>query len=133
MATLENVHLAITPLTTKPGYSQIAYSYELHPSELDCAEKREYTVKTDLWGEDLIDDDVLAWGKDEHKVRFDDSRPCETIKVERVFEIETKVLDEDLFGDDEVYIIVEASSGLGSDAAGEDPIMGRSNTVIGDF
>lgn len=133
MATLENVRLAITNLTTKPGYSQIAYSYELHPSELDCAEKREYTVKTDIWGEDLIDDDVLAWGKDEHKVKFDDSGPCKPILVERVFPVETKVLDEDLFGDDEVYVIVEAGSGLGPDAAGEDPVFGRSNTVVGDF
>lgn len=81
----------------------------------------------------MIDDDILAWGKDEHKVKFDNSRPCESIKVERAFEVETKILDEDLFGDDEVYMIVEASSGFGTDAAGEDPILGRSNTVIGDF
>ena len=133
MATVENVRLAITASTTKPGYSDLAYSYELHPSELDCASKREYTMSTDLWGEDVIDDDVLAWGKDEHKVKFDDSGSCEPIKVRRVFEVETKVLDEDLFGDDEVYLMVEARSGLGPDAAGEDPVMGRSNTVIGDF
>ncbi len=100
---------------------------------MDCAWQREYTISTDFWGEDLIDDDLLAWGKDQHKVKFDDSRPCKPIKVERVFEIESKILDEDLFGDDEVYLTVEASSGMGSDAAGEDPVIGRSNTVIGDF
>jgi hypothetical protein len=133
MATVENVRFTVTASTTRPGFSQIAYSYELHPSELDCAWNREYTVTTDLWGEDLIDDDVLAWGKDKHKVRFDDAGPCEPMKVERVFEVETKVLDEDLFGDGEVYLMVEASSGKGSDAAGEDPVMGRSNTVTGDF
>lgn len=133
MATIENVRLSITPLTTKPGFSLIEYSYELHPSELDCAEKREYTVKTALWGEDVIDDDVLALEKDEHKVRFVDSEPCDPIRVERAFEIETKVLDEDVFGDDEVYMIVEASSGLGPDAAGEELVLGKSNTVIGDF
>jgi len=133
MATVENVRLDITASTTKPGYSKIAYSYELHPSEMDCAWQREYTVCVDFWGEDLIDDDLLAWGKDEHTVKFDDSGPCEPKKVERVFEVETKILDEDLFGDDEVYLIVEASSGLGSDEAGEDPVVGRSNTVIGDF
>jgi hypothetical protein len=81
----------------------------------------------------LIDDDVLAWGKDEHKVKFDDSGSCESIKVGRVFEVETKVLDEDVCGDDEVYLIVEARSGLRPDAAGEDLVMGKSNTVIGDF
>ncbi|MFC1719653.1 hypothetical protein ACFL00_00750 [Pseudomonadota bacterium] len=133
MATVENVRLAITASTTKTGYSDLAYSYELHPSELDSAWNREYTVRVDLWGEDLIDDDVLAWGKDEHKVKFDSSGPCEPKKVDRVFEVETKVLDEDLFGDDEVYLTVEASTGLGSDAAGEDPVIGRSNTVIGNF
>ena len=133
MATIDNVRLTITDSNGKPGYSRIAYSYELHPSELDCVEQREYTVKTDLWGEDLVDDDVLAWGQDEHKVKFDRARPGEPITVERVFEIETKVLDEDVFGDDEVYAMVEASSGLGSDAGGEDPVMGRSNTVIGYF
>lgn len=133
MATVENVRLTITASNGKPGFSRIAYSYELHPSELDCSEQREYTVKTDLWGEDLVDDDVLAWGKDEHKVRFDRSQPGEPITVERVFEIETKILDEDVFGDDEVYAMIEASSGLGSDAGGEDPVMGRSNTVVGYF
>ena len=133
MATVENVRLAITALTDKPGYSQIAYSYELHPSELDYVEKREYTVAADLWGEDVIDDDVLAWGKDEHTVRFEDSEPCEPIKVERCFEVETKVLDEDLFGDDEIFLIVEARSGMGPNAAGADTVLGKSNTVIGDF
>ena len=133
MATVENVRLAITALTDKPGYSQITYSYELHPSELDCVEKREYTVAADLWGEDVIDDDVLAWGKDEHTVRFEDSEPCEPIKVERCFEVETKVLDEDLFGDDEIFLIVEARSGMGPNAAGADTVLGKSNTVIGDF
>ena len=133
MATVENVRLDITASTTKPGYSDLAYSYELHPSELDCASKREYTMRTDLWGEDLIDDDVLAWGKDEHKVKFDDSGPCEPIKVGRVFEVETKILDEDVFGDDEVYLIVEARSGLHPDAAGESLVIGKSNIVIGDF
>ena len=35
MAYVENVRRAITASTTKPGYSDIEYSYELHPSELD--------------------------------------------------------------------------------------------------
>jgi hypothetical protein len=133
MATVENVRLAIKESAAKPGYSVIAYSYELHPSEQDCLWKREYTMSIDLWGEDLIDDDALAWDKDVHKVAFDDSGPCEPVKMERTFEVETKVLDEDLFGDDEVYLIVEARSGFGPDEAGEDPVAGRSNTVIGDF
>ena len=133
MATVENVRLAITDSATKPGYSDIAYSYELHPSELDCEWKREYTVRTNLWGEDMLDDDILVCDKDEHKIRFDDAGPCEPMQVSRVFEVETKLLDEDMFGDDEVYLMVEASTGLGSDAAGEDPVMGRSNTVVGDF
>jgi len=133
MASVENVRLAITASTIKPGHSDIAYSYELHPSELDCGWKREYTISAVLYGEDMIEDDVLAWGKDEHKVRFEDSRPGEPIKVERVFEVETKVLDEDLFGDDEVYLMVEARSGLRADAAGENLVMSRSNTVIGNF
>ena len=133
MAYVENVRLAITASTTKPGYSDIEYSYELHPSELDCTLKREYTMSAVLCGKDVLEDDVLAWGKDEHKVRFDDTGPCEARKVERVFEVATKVLDEDLFGDDEVYLIVEARSGLRPDAAGEDLVMGKSNIVIGDF
>jgi len=133
MATVENVSLVITASTTKPDYSDIAYSYELHPSELDCAWQREYTISTVLCGEDVIEDDVLAWGKDEHKVKFDASGPCESIKVGRIFEVETKVLDEDVFGDDEVYLIVEARSALGPDAAGENLVIGKSNIVIGNF
>jgi hypothetical protein len=80
MATDENVSLAITASATKPGYSDIAYSYKLHPSELDCAWKREYAMSTVLCGEDVIEDDVLEWGKDQHKVKFDDSGPCEPIR-----------------------------------------------------
>jgi len=133
MATVNNVSLAITASATKPGYSDIKYSYELHPSELDCAWKREYTMSAVLCGEDAIEDDVLAWGKDEHQVKFDDAGPCEPKKVRRTFEVETKVLDEDVFGDDEVYLMIEARSGLRPDAAGEDLAMGRSNTVIGNF
>jgi hypothetical protein len=86
-----------------------------------------------LWGEDVIDDDVLAWGKDEHTVKFEDSGPCEPIKIERYFEVETKVLDEDLIGDDEVYLMVEACNGSGPDAAVADSVFGKSNTVKGDF
>src|SRR5210317_2105659 len=90
MATVENVSLAITASTEKPGYSDIAYSYELHPRELDCAWKREYAMSAVLFGEDLIEDDVLVWGQDEHKVRFDDSGPCAPKKMERIFSVETK-------------------------------------------
>lgn len=133
MATIEHVRLAIKTLPDKPGYSQIAYSYEMHPSELDCAENREYTISADLWGKDLIDDDVLAWGRDQHKVKFADPGRCEPMKVDRVFEVRTKILDENLLGDDKVYLMVEARSGLGPDAAGEDPVFGRSNTVVGNF
>lgn len=133
MATVENVHLDITASATKPGYSDIAYSYELHPSELDCEWKRVYKVQANLWGEDLLDNDILSTRNDQHTVSFDGSEPCEPRKISRVFEVETKVLDEDMFGDDEVFLMVEASTGLGSDAAGEDPVMGRSNTVVGDF
>ena len=133
MATVENVRLAITASTTKPGYSDMAYSYELHPSKLDCDWKRAYTMSTVLFGEDVIEDDVLSWGKDEHKVKFNDSGSCEPVMVERGFEVKTKTLDEDVFGDDEVYLVVEARSGLRPDAAGEDLVMGRSNTISGNF
>jgi len=133
MATVENVRLAITASTTKPGYSDIAYSYELHPSELDYSWKRGYTMSAVLCGRDVIEDDVLAWGKDEHKVQFDNSGPYEPMKMQRVFEVETKVLDEDLFGDDEVYLILEARSGLKPDAAGEDLVIGKSNIITGNF
>jgi hypothetical protein len=133
MATVVNVRLTITVSTTKPGYSDVAYSYELHPSELDCTWKRAYNMSAVLCGKDVLEDDVLAWGKDQHRVKFDDSGHCEPIKVARVFEVETKVLDEDLFGDDEVYLIVEARSGLGPDAAGEDLVIGKSNIITGNF
>lgn len=126
MATVENVKLGITESATKPGYSDISYSYELHPDEEDCAAQREFTVTVMLWGEDVFDDDVLATEMDSHEVRIADGSPCEPISVERVFEVETKLLDEDLIGDDEVYLIVEAQSG-------KDRVGGRSNTVVGDF
>jgi hypothetical protein len=125
MATVENVRLDIKASAKKAGFSDIFYSYELHPGETDCAERREFVVNVGLWGEDLLDDDVLATGLDTHTVRCSDAAPG-PVKVERVFEVETKLLDEDLVGDDEVFLIVEASSGT-------DRASGKSNTVVGDF
>jgi len=126
MATIENVILEISASGAKAGHSVIAYSYELQPDEHDCAAQREFTVSVGLWGEDLIDDDVLATELDEHTVRVGDSGPGETIREKRRFEVETKLLDEDLFGDDEVFLVVEA-------ICGEVRCSGRSNTVVGDF
>jgi len=126
MATIENVKLGITASAAKPGYSDIAYSYELHPDEQDCQAQREFTVTVGLWGEDLLDDDVLGTDMDEHSVTFHAGTPSKAITVERSFQVETKLLDEDIVGDDEVYLIVEALSG-------DHRISGRSNTVIGYF
>ena len=133
MATVENVTLGITASADKPGFSDITYSYELHPGKPGSAEPSEFTVMVSLWGEDVLDDDVLATDLDEHKVIFDPSMPGDPIKVERVFEVETKLLDEDLVGDDEVYMIVEAHSDSVTDTAAEHRASGKSNVVIGDF
>jgi hypothetical protein len=126
MATVENVRLDIKASAKKPGFSDIFYSYELHPGETDCAAQREFVVTVGLWGEDMLDDDVLATDLDMHTVQCSDAAPAVPIKVERVFEVETKLLDEDLVGDDEVFLIVEASSGT-------ERVSGKSNTVVGYF
>ena len=126
MATIENVKLEISASAANAGHSVIAYSYELHPDEHDCAAQREFTVGVGLWGEDLLDDDVLATELDEHTVKVGDSGPGESIREKRQFEVETKILDEDLFGDDEVFLVVEA-------VCGEHRCSGRSNTVVGNF
>lgn len=133
MATVENVKLRITESPAKPGYSAVAYSYELHPSAADCAAGREFAVSVGLWGADAFDDDVLATNLDEHKVSFDKTAPCKRVRVERAFEVETKLLDEDLFGDDEVFLVVEADAGASAGLAGEHRASGRSNIVTGDF
>jgi len=126
MATVENVKLDITPSATKAGFSLIAYTYDLHPSDTECAERLEFTVTVGLWGEDVFDDDVLATDMDEHTVTVGQSGPAGPIKVERAFEIATSVLHEDLVGDDEVFLIVEARSGDSRSSA-------KSNTVTGHF
>jgi len=126
MATVENVRLDIKASATKPGYSDILYSYELHPSEPDCAAQREFIVTVGLWGEDMLDDDVLATDLDMHTVQCSDAATAVPIKVARSFEVETKLLDEDLVGDDEVFLIVEANSGT-------ERASGKSNTVVGYF
>ena len=87
MATVENVKLGITASATKPGFSDITYSYELHPGDTDGAEAEGFTVTVGLWGEDLFDDDVLATDLDEHRVKLDPSAPGKPIRVERVFEV----------------------------------------------
>jgi hypothetical protein len=133
MATVENVILGITASAGKPGYSDIAYSYELHPGESDSAEEREFTVTVSLWGEDVFDDDVLAVELDEHTIKCSRTAPGEPLKVARVFEVETKLLDEDVVGDDEVYLVVEARSESGAELALEERVSGKSNVVIGDF
>jgi len=126
MATIENVKLGITASTGRPGYSDIAYSYELHPDQKDCQAQREFTVTVGIWGEDVLDDDVLATDMDEHSVRLHAGTPCEAIKVERSFQVETELLHEDIVGDDEVYLIVEA-------LAQDHRVSARSNTVVGYF
>ena len=126
MATIENVTLGISASARSATHSVISYRYELQPDEEDCAAQREFTVSVGLWGEDLIDDDVLATEMDQHTVQAGDQGPSQTIIVERSFEVETKLLDEDLFGDDEVFLTVEAR-------CGEKRVSGKSNTVIGDF
>jgi len=133
MATVENVKLGITASATKPGFSDITYSYELHPGDTDGAEAEGFTVTVGLWGEDLFDDDVLATDLDEHRVKLDPSAPGKPIRVERVFEVETKLLDEDLFGDDEVFLIVEAHTASATGSADDHRVSGKSNTVVGDF
>lgn len=126
MATVENVKLEITASETKPGFSNMSYSYELHPDADDRAAQREFTVCVGIWGEDVLDDDLLAAEMDEHQVRLAGIAVGEPVRIQRVFEVETKLLDEDLFGDDEVFLIVEASSDGGR-------ASGKSNTVVGDF
>lgn len=126
MATIENVHLSITQSASAADQSVISYSYELHPDEQDAAERREFTVTAALWGEDALDDDVLETDLDQHTVRLADADPGAPVPVKRAFEVKTKLLDEDLFGDDEVFLIVEAMSG-------HERVSARSNTVVGDF
>ena len=126
MATIENVKLKISASIANPAHSLISYSYELRPDAEDCAAQREFTVAVGLWGQDLLDDDVLATDLDAHTVSAGDQGSTDTVRVERGFEVETKLLDEDLVGDDEVFLIVEAGDG-------ENRVSGKSNTVIGDF
>jgi hypothetical protein len=126
VATIENVKLKISESGPGTGRSIIEYSYDLHPDARDRAERREFSVSVGLWGEDLLDDDVLATQMDKHTVKVRGIDPDETIRLERRFEVETKLLNEDLCGDDEVFLIVEAMCGA-------ERSSGKSNTVIGNF
>ena len=126
MATVENVKLEITESATKPGFSDLSYSYELHPDEDDRAAQRQFTVSVGIWGEDLLDDDLLAADMDEHQVGLAGTAAGEPVRIQRVFEVETKLLDEDMFGDDEVFLIVEAH-------CNGERVSGKSNIVVGDF
>jgi hypothetical protein len=126
MATVKNVKLSIAASRTNSLSSIISYSYELYPDDADLAAQRDFSVSVGLWGEDLIDDDVLETDLDEHTVAVANASPGEPISVARRFEVETELLDEDLVGDDEVFIIVEAR-------AGETRTSGKSNTVVGNF
>jgi hypothetical protein len=126
VATIENVKLEISASAANPAHSLISYSYELCPDAEDCAAQREFTVTVGLWGQDLLDDDVLATDLDQHTVSVGHQGSSDTVRVERGFEVETKLLDEDLVGDDEVFLIVEARDGANR-------VSGKSNTVIGYF
>ncbi|HET6592477.1 MAG TPA: hypothetical protein VFG48_06140 [Xanthomonadales bacterium] len=126
MAKIESVKLRIAPSADLEGYSVISYSYELHPDDADAVELPEFTVAVGLWGQDVLDDDVLDTDLDQHTVRLSGATPRAPVGVERVFEVETKLLNEDLTGNDEVFLLVEARSG-------NDRVSGRSNTVVGDF
>jgi len=122
VATIENVKLHIAPSADLAGYSVISYSYELHPDDEDAQEQREFIVTSGLWGQDVLDDDVLETDLDQHSVKLASA----AVTVKRAFEVETNLLNEDLVGEDEVFLLVEARSG-------SDRVSGRSNTVVGDF
>lgn len=126
MASVENVKLEISASATKAGFSNLSYSYELHPDEDDRAAQREFTVTVGIWGEDLLDDDLLATDMDEHQVQLAGAAVDQPLRIQRVFEVETKLLDEDMFGDDEVFLIVEAR-------CNGERVSGKSNVVVGDF
>jgi hypothetical protein len=132
LATIENVKLVIGTAERVAGYSDIMYTYDLNPSSEDRSEGREYRVTVDIWGEDTLDDDLLATDRDPHRGRCepDGQGP---IKVDRSFQVETKVLHEDLFGDDEVFLIVEACFQPDEGEPIRSRASGRSNTVIGRF
>lgn len=132
MATIDNVKLVIGAAERVAGFSDIIYSYELNPTAEDRAEGREYRVTVDLWGEDTFDDDLLATDRDPHRIRCEPAGPG-PIRVERTFQVETKVLHEDLFGDDEVFLIVEARYQPDEGEPIRSRASGRSNTVIGRF
>ena len=105
MATIESVKLRVAPSADLEGYSMISYSYELHPDDTDAVELPEFNVTVGLWGQDLLDDDVLETDLDQHTVRLAGATPRAPVKVERGFEVETKLLNEDLTGDDEVFLL----------------------------
>jgi hypothetical protein len=63
---------------------------------------------------------------DEHQVGLAGTAAGEPVRIQRVFEVETKLLDEDMFGDDEVFLIVEAH-------CNGERVSGKSNVVVGDF
>lgn len=132
MATVENVKLGITD-SEKAGYSIISYSYELHPSEQDFADQHDFSITVGLWGEDVLDDDLLAMDMDGHRISLTGRTPDRPVEIARSFEVETKLLDEDICGDDEVFLIVEARSAGDDESTIQSRASGKSNTVIGDF
>ena len=132
MATIENVKLVIGAAERVSGFSDISYSYELNPDAEDRTEGREYRVTVDIWGEDTLDDDLLSSNRDPHRIQCDPEGEG-PIRVERTFQVETKVLHEDLFGDDEVFLIVEACCQPDSGEPIRSRASGRSNTVVGRF
>jgi len=132
MAEILTLNLEITD-GTSPGTKTIAYTYEIEPSQADCAGNVSYKMEAELIGVDIIFDDHLGSGLDAHDIVFTDRGPCEKKVVERSFQTETWRLDEDAFGKDEIQLKLTGKSDSGGGASGTAGVEAKSNIVEGNF
>ena len=99
--------LAQSPEQSKLGIVAVGYSYRLE-NPLDPAIKDSglpFVVCIDILGDDVLTDDRLALGVDEHSI---DCAPGNICPVQRQLIVAQGLLDEDV-GDDEIKLQIRVS------------------------
>jgi len=115
-----------TSAQTKLKTVRLAYGYTLTPSAEECSAGTTFDVAVDILGDDLVRDDVLVGGVDQHRLVFPPDSPRLPLAERRELIVGQALLDEDL-GTDEIKLRIVATP------EGGEPVSVNTPVVRGDF
>ena len=126
MATLSDVHLALIPDGADHHIAKVRFTVHFSPEEVTL--RTRFQALVPLFGEDPLVDEHL---QSELSAGFSAEEGGAAREKEVSFRVANSVLDEDIFGDDEIYAAVELYAHL---ATGMELVdRKKSPVVVGNF